>query len=132
MILHNTYSREVTQKYSCDIHNVYSCELYKQKENFYMNEIKLKWMIRNIEYSHTIGDIEYDKAEILVPKFNGGEDVLQLRFKKFSNKYQNNQQIELSGNIRSYSEKLMVRIKSIFMYSLILTFPILMKMMKRL
>jgi len=63
-------------------------------------------MIRNIEYSHTIGTVDFDKAEIIVPKENGEEDVLQLRFKKFSNRYQEGQQIELAGNVRSYSEKL--------------------------
>jgi len=71
-----------------------------------MNEIILKGMIRNIEYSHTIGNVDYDKAELIVPKDNGEEDVLQLRFKKFSNRYQNLQQVELVGNLRSYSEKL--------------------------
>lgn len=71
-----------------------------------MNKIVLKGMIRNIEYSHTIGTIDYDKAELIVAKGNGEEDVLPLRFKKFSNKYVNDQQIELVGNIRSYSEKI--------------------------
>jgi len=71
-----------------------------------MNEIILKGMIRNIEYSHTIGTTEFDKAELLVKKSRGGEDIIPLRFKKFSNTYENLQQIELKGNIRSYSEKL--------------------------
>ena len=71
-----------------------------------MNKIILKGQIRNIEYSHTIGTVEYDKAELLVPKMNGEEDVLQLRFKHFSNNYVEDQQIELEGNVRSYSEKL--------------------------
>lgn len=63
-------------------------------------------MIRNIEYSHTIGTIDYDKAELVVPKYKGEEDVIPLRFKKFSNKYEENQNISIIGNIRSYSEKL--------------------------
>lgn len=71
-----------------------------------MNKIILKGMIRNIEYSHTIGTVEYEKAELVVPKTKGEEDVLPIRFKKFSNRYENGQQIELVGNIRSYSEKL--------------------------
>jgi len=70
-----------------------------------MNEIILKGMIRDIEYSHTIGDIEYNKANLIVPKINGEEDVLPLRFKKFSNKYTENQQVELIGNVRTFSEK---------------------------
>ena len=71
-----------------------------------MNKIVLKGMIRNIEYSHSIGTVDYSKAELVVPKFNGEEDILPLRFKKFSNKYEDGQTITLSGNIRSYSEKL--------------------------
>lgn len=70
-----------------------------------MNKIILKGLIRKIEYSHTIGTIEYDKAELIVPKANGEEDVLPLRFKKYCNKYEEGTQIELLGNLRSYSEK---------------------------
>ena len=70
-----------------------------------MNKIQLSGVINNITYSHTIGTTDYDKAEIIVPKYNG-EDVLQLRFKHYSNTYENGEQIALVGNIRSYSEKL--------------------------
>lgn len=70
-----------------------------------MNKIQLRGVINNIAYSHTIGTTDYDKAEIVVPKYNG-EDVLQLRFKHYSNTYNNGDQIALLGNIRSYSEKL--------------------------
>ena len=70
-----------------------------------MNKIQLRGVIENITYSHTIGTTDYDKAEIIVPKYNG-EDVLQLRFKHYSNTYENGEQIALVGNIRSYSEKL--------------------------
>ena len=70
-----------------------------------MNKIQLRGVIENITYSHTIGTTDYDKAEIIVPKYNG-EDVLQLRFKHYSNTYENGEQIALLGNIRSYSERI--------------------------
>ena len=70
-----------------------------------MNKIQLKGVIDNITYSHTIGTIDYDKAELIVPKYNG-EDILQLRFKHYSNIYNNGDSVSLVGNIRSYSEKL--------------------------
>ena len=69
-----------------------------------MNEIKLKGYIRNIKPSHVIGDIEYDKATLIVPRENGIEDVINLRFKRFSNTYKEDQEIELVGNVRSYSQ----------------------------
>lgn len=70
-----------------------------------MNKIILKGIIRNIQYSHNINDIEYNKADLVVSRDNR-EDVLSLRFKKFSNHYTEGQEIELVGNIRSYSQKL--------------------------
>lgn len=71
-----------------------------------MNRIRLKGVIRDIEYSHTIGDVDYDKANIIVTRKDGKEDILSLRFKKFSNPYQNNQICSLVGNVRSYSKKI--------------------------
>ena len=71
-----------------------------------MNEIKLKGYIRNIRYSHEIEGVEYDKADIIVPREDGKEDILSLGFKKFSNPYQDDQEIEIKGCIRSYSKKL--------------------------
>lgn len=69
-----------------------------------MNEIKLKGYIRDIKPSHSINDIEYDKANLIVPRDNGIEDVINLRFKRFSNTYKENQEIEFVGNVRSYSQ----------------------------
>lgn len=71
-----------------------------------MNVIKLKGLLRNIQFSHNIGEVEYDKADLIVPRSDGKEDTLSIRFKKFSNHYSNDQQVELVGNVRSYSEKL--------------------------
>lgn len=69
-----------------------------------MNEIKLRGYIRDIKPSHSINDIEYDKANLIVPRDNGIEDVINLRFKRFSNIYKENQEIEFVGNVRSYSQ----------------------------
>ena len=69
-----------------------------------MNEIKLKGFLRNIEYSHSINTTDYYKADLIVPRNDGKEDVLNLRFKQFANPYENNQEIELKGNLRSFSK----------------------------
>lgn len=46
-----------------------------------MNKIILKGMIRNIEHSHNVKEIEYQKAELIVPRTDGEDDVLDLKFK---------------------------------------------------
>ena len=51
-----------------------------------MNQIKLKGVLRNIEYSHTINGTDYQKAELVVKRPDGDDDVLSLRFKQYSNK----------------------------------------------
>jgi hypothetical protein len=71
-----------------------------------MNEIKLCGTIRNIEYSHSVGDIDYDKANLIVQRENGVDDVVNLRFKKFSNLYKDGETVSLVGNVRSYSQRL--------------------------
>lgn len=71
-----------------------------------MNYVKLKGIIRNICFSHKVKDTEYDKADIIVKRFDGEDDILSLRFKKFSNPYKDDQEVELCGHIRSYSQKL--------------------------
>ena len=38
-----------------------------------MNNIILKGVIRNIEYSHTINETEYDKADLIVKRDDGGD-----------------------------------------------------------
>ena len=72
-----------------------------------MNEIKLCGTIRNIEYSHSIGDIDYDKANLIVQRENGIDDIVSLRFKKFSNTYKDGDTVSLIGNVRSYSKQLL-------------------------
>lgn len=71
-----------------------------------MNKIILKGLIRNIEYSHNIQDIEFCKAELVTHQDNGKENVINLKFKRFSNPYQDGDEASLIGNIRTYSQKL--------------------------
>lgn len=71
-----------------------------------MNNVKLKGILRDIEHSHTIGDIEYDKADLIVQRENGIDDIISLRFKKFSNTYKDGDTVCLIGNVRSYSKQL--------------------------
>lgn len=71
-----------------------------------MNQIIVKGILRNIQPSHSINDIEYDKADLLVTRKDGKEDLLNVRFKKFSNPYIEGQAVNLIGNIRSYSKQL--------------------------
>ena len=70
-----------------------------------MNEITLKGIIKNIQHSHTIEGIDFGKGQLIVSRENGHEDVINLRFKSFSNTYKDNDLVELIGNIRSYSYK---------------------------
>lgn len=71
-----------------------------------MNMIRLKGVLQNIQDSHKINDIEFSKAHLIVPRADGKEDVLNVRFKKFSNPYREDQEVTFSGNIRSYSSRL--------------------------
>lgn len=71
-----------------------------------MNEIILKGLIQDIEDSHVIGDIQYSKANLIVQRDSRIDDIISLRFKKFSNKYKEGQEIDLIGNIRSYSRQI--------------------------
>lgn len=71
-----------------------------------MNIIRLKGILRNIQDSHTINDIEFSRANLIVARDDGKEDVLNVRFKKYSNPYQEDQEITFSGNVRSYSARL--------------------------
>lgn len=70
-----------------------------------MNEITLNGIIKDIESSHSIDDINFDKAKLIVKRANGAEDIINLRFKSYSNKYKENDIVTLKGNVRSYSYK---------------------------
>lgn len=70
-----------------------------------MNNVTLRGVIKNIERSHTIEGITFDKAILVTKRDNGQEDVINLRFKSLSNKYKENDEIAITGNLRSYSYK---------------------------
>lgn len=70
-----------------------------------INDVFLTGTIKEIEHSHDIDGISFDKAKLICKRLNGQEDVINLRFKSFSNHYAENDQISLKGNIRSYSYK---------------------------
>lgn len=76
-----------------------------------MNTIVLDGIVRNIEYSHTINGVEYDKAQILVKGRTGKENLINLKFKKLSNTYKNNDNVKLLGNVRTYTRKVDDRTK---------------------
>lgn len=72
-----------------------------------MNEVTLQGYIRDIDFSHDIGNIEYGKANLICPGTKGREDdIISLRYKKFSNRYKEGDFIELKGNVRSYSQRM--------------------------
>ena len=70
-----------------------------------INDVFLKGIIKNIEPSHNIDGIAFNKANLISKRSNGQEDVINLRFKAFSNHYSESDEIVLKGNIRSYSHK---------------------------
>lgn len=71
-----------------------------------MNEIKLSGYLEDIRYSHTVNDIIYDKATLIVPRIKGEHDTLDIRFKRCSAMNVPEGKIQLTGTLRSYSKKL--------------------------
>lgn len=67
-----------------------------------INCCKLYGILTDVQYSHTIGDIEYNKANLIVKRNNGKEDLINLKFKKFSNPYKEGDHVTLQGNLRTY------------------------------
>lgn len=72
-----------------------------------MNTINLKGYLKDILPSHTIEGVEFNKAHLIVKRSNGKEDILDIKFKKLTNKYKENDLVFLKGNIRSYSYKVL-------------------------
>ena len=70
-----------------------------------INDVFLSGTIKEIAPSHVIDGVEFSKAKLICKRDNGQEDVINLRFKSFSNHYSENDEISLKGNIRSYSHK---------------------------
>lgn len=71
-----------------------------------MNSIDLKGTIRRIQPSHTVNGITYMKADLVVPRGTDKEDVLEIKFKESANEYKEGDQISLSGNVRSFSQRI--------------------------
>lgn len=71
-----------------------------------MNEVILKGILRDITSSHIINGVEYDQANLITARNDGKEDILSLKFKKYTNQYTEGSLVELTGNLRSYSQKL--------------------------
>lgn len=69
-----------------------------------MNFVYLKGIIKNIRYSHTIDDTIFNRADLIVKKPDGRENILIIKFKQFSVDLKENTEVELVGNIRSYSQ----------------------------
>lgn len=70
-----------------------------------MNKIILQGIIKDIKFSHYIQDIEYYKANIVVRKDNEKEDIIPIKFKRFCNKYNEGDEINIIGNVRTFSEQ---------------------------
>ena len=72
-----------------------------------MNEVILKGQLKNIQYSHTIDNVEYSKASIICKRVNSNkEDNINIKFKNFSNNYKDGDIVSIKGNLRSFSQKL--------------------------
>ena len=83
-----------------------------------MNKIIVSGTLKNIKDSHTIGDIEYSKANIIIPREDGKEDTIDIKFKKYTLKAKEGDQISFVGNLRTYSQKLEDRNKvSLYVYT---------------
>lgn len=70
-----------------------------------MNDIYLKGILKEVEPSHEIDGITFDKAKLICKREDGKEDAINLRFKSFSNRYKENDEVAFNGNVRSYSYK---------------------------
>lgn len=70
-----------------------------------MNNISLRGIIKDIQPSHTVSGISFDKAKIITKRDNGQEDTIDIKFKSFSNKHKENDLVSIKGNVRSYSYK---------------------------
>lgn len=71
-----------------------------------MNFVYLRGFIKNIQYSHSIGNTVFNKADLIVKRDNGQEDLIIVKFKQFSLQCNDNTEVELIGNIRSFSHQI--------------------------
>lgn len=71
-----------------------------------MNTIYLAGVIKNIKKSHKIGSTIFNQAQLITKREDGKEDIIDLKFKSLSNvRYKEGNYINLTGNVRSFSEK---------------------------
>ena len=70
-----------------------------------MNEVILKGLLKNINSSHVLNDVEYCKADLIVPGLKGKDNIIDVRFKKCLLPIENDI-ISLTGTVRSYSKKI--------------------------
>lgn len=83
-----------------------------------MNFIYLKGIIKNIQYSHTIDNIIFNKADLIVKRPNGEEDLIIIKYKAFSANFKEYSEVEFIGNIRSFSQNINGKNKvSIYVFS---------------
>lgn len=68
-----------------------------------MNKITIQGIIKDIEFSHYINDIEYYKANVVVKRENDKEDIIPIKFKRFCNIYKDGDEIVFTGNVRTFS-----------------------------
>lgn len=70
-----------------------------------INDIYLRGTLKDIEHSHDIDGISFNRAKMICKRANGREDIINLRFKSFSNPHSDGDEVCLQGNVRSYSYK---------------------------
>lgn len=68
-----------------------------------MNKITIQGIIKDIEFSHYINDIEYYKANVIVKRENDKEDIIPIKFKRFCNTYKDGEEVLFTGNVRTFS-----------------------------
>lgn len=67
-----------------------------------MNIVKLRGIIHDIKFSHELKGVTYYKANLLVRRQNAKEDIIELKFKRYSCVYSEGDYITLQGNLRTY------------------------------
>lgn len=70
-----------------------------------MNGAIFRGVLKDIQPSHVVDSITFDKAKLIVKRDNGQEDMINIKYKSFCNKYKENDEIAIKGNLRSYSYK---------------------------
>lgn len=71
-----------------------------------MNDIVLKGIIKDISPSHFSNGAQYNQAHLIVKNCTGEESVIDIVFKKYTNRYKEGDFIQILGNLRTYSQKM--------------------------